>query len=39
VEHCPKAENEVQVMLFEPVSTLNTGDAVDDRTVPTPERI
>jgi mannose-6-phosphate isomerase-like protein (cupin superfamily) len=26
VEHKPVAENEVEVMLFEPVSTLNTGD-------------
>ena len=25
-EHCPKAEEEVHVMLFEPASTLNTGD-------------
>ena len=32
VEHCPSAEREVQVMLFEPASTLNTGDAVDPRT-------
>lgn len=32
VEHCPYAEREVQVMLFEPASTLNTGDAVDPRT-------
>ena len=27
VEHCPSAENEVQVMLFEKAGTLNTGDA------------
>jgi len=27
VEHCPVAEQEVSVMLFEPASTLNTGDA------------
>ena len=32
VEHCPYAEREVQVMLFEPANTLNTGDAVDPRT-------
>ena len=31
-EHCPFAEREVQVMLFEPAGTLNTGDAVDART-------
>ncbi|MBK8700757.1 MAG: cupin domain-containing protein [Saprospiraceae bacterium] len=27
VEHCPVADEEVWVMLFEPVNTLNTGDA------------
>jgi len=27
VEHRPLAENEVSIMLFEPMSTLNTGDA------------
>jgi len=27
VEHCPSAENEVQVMLFEKAGTVNTGDA------------
>jgi mannose-6-phosphate isomerase-like protein (cupin superfamily) len=29
VEHCPMAEEEVYIMLFEPAGTLNTGDAVD----------
>lgn len=29
VEHKPSAEKEVQVMLFEPASTLNTGDHAD----------
>lgn len=29
VEHKPVAENEVQVLLFEPASTLNTGDAMN----------
>ncbi len=34
VEHCPKAEGEVHVMIFEPKSVLNTGDAVgSDKTV------
>jgi mannose-6-phosphate isomerase-like protein (cupin superfamily) len=33
VEHCPVAEEEVQVMLLEPKSTVNTGDQVNDRTV------
>ena len=39
VEHRPYADEEVHVLLFEPASTLNTGDARDDRTVPEPERI
>lgn len=30
VEHKPVAEKEVWVMLFEPASTLNTGNVVDD---------
>lgn len=30
VEHRPVAEQEVSVMLFEPASTLNTGDAESD---------
>lgn len=34
VEHRPVAEQEVEVLLLEPLSTLNTGDAEDDsRTV------
>jgi mannose-6-phosphate isomerase-like protein (cupin superfamily) len=32
VEHLPYAPEEVEVVLFEPASTLNTGDAQDDRT-------
>ena len=39
VEHRPVAEDEIHVMLFEPAGTLNTGTAVDDRTVVAPERI
>ncbi|HEC43456.1 MAG TPA: cupin domain-containing protein [Bacteroides sp.] len=31
-EHRPVADNEVAVMLFEPISTLNTGDQKGDRT-------
>ena len=27
VEHCPKADEEAQVLLIEPVGTVNTGDA------------
>ena len=32
VEHRPVAEREVQVMLFEPASTLNTGNVRNERT-------
>lgn len=32
VEHRPVAENEVSVMLFEPATTLNTGDTPSDLT-------
>ena len=32
VEHRPVAENEVEVMLFEPASTLNTGNVENERT-------
>ena len=33
VEHRPVAEEEVEVMVFEPASTLNTGNVRDERTV------
>jgi len=33
VEHCPVAEEEVQVLLLEPKSTVNTGDVESERTV------
>lgn len=39
VEHRPVAEREVHVMLFEPVTTINTGDAGGDRTRAALERI
>lgn len=39
VEHCPRATEEVSVLLFEPATTLNTGSAGGDRTVASPERI
>ncbi len=39
VEHRPVAEREVSVLLFEPASTLNTGDAVDARRVDAPKSI
>ena len=33
VEHCPIADEECHVVLLEPVSTLNTGNVRDERTV------
>ena len=32
VEHCPVAPEEVHVLLFEPATTVNTGDAGGERT-------
>jgi len=37
VEHRPVADNEVHVLLFEPATTLNTGDVRNERTVANPE--
>jgi mannose-6-phosphate isomerase-like protein (cupin superfamily) len=39
VEHRPVAAEEVSVLLFEPASTLNTGNAGGERTVVQPEWI
>lgn len=39
VEHKPVAEQECHVLLFEPATTLNTGNVVNERTVAEPERI
>ena len=39
VEHKPVAEEEAHVLLFEPVSTLNTGNVRNDRTVENLNRI
>ena len=39
VEHKPVADNEVSLMLFEPATTLNTGDAESDLTRTVLERI
>ena len=39
VEHCPKAEQEVLVMLFEPKSTINTGNKESEKTVLKLEKI
>ncbi len=39
VEHRPVAEHEVEVLLFEPSSTLNTGNVRNERTVVEPQRV
>ena len=39
VEHRPVARGEAHVLLFEPASTLNTGDVRDERTIENPGRI
>jgi mannose-6-phosphate isomerase-like protein (cupin superfamily) len=39
VEHRPVATDEVHVLLFEPATTLNTGNVVSERTIPQPARI
>lgn len=39
VEHLPVAEDEVHVLLFEPATTLNTGNLRTERTVEHPERL
>ncbi|MFZ7126682.1 MAG: cupin domain-containing protein [Desulfobacterales bacterium] len=39
VEHQPVAEEEVQVLLFEPAGTLNTGNVQNERTIDDPQRV
>lgn len=39
VEHRPVADDEVWVILFEPASTLNTGNVVNERTVHELQRV
>jgi mannose-6-phosphate isomerase-like protein (cupin superfamily) len=39
VAHCPVADEEVSLMLFEPATTLNTGDFTGDLTKPVLDRI
>jgi len=39
IEHQPIAEEEVHLLLIEPKTTLNTGNVVNERTVPIPQRI
>jgi mannose-6-phosphate isomerase-like protein (cupin superfamily) len=39
VEHKPVADEECWIVLFEPASTLNTGNVVNERTLPQLERV
>jgi mannose-6-phosphate isomerase-like protein (cupin superfamily) len=39
VEHRPVAEEECDVLLFEPASTVNTGNVVNERTLPELEHV
>jgi mannose-6-phosphate isomerase-like protein (cupin superfamily) len=39
VEHRPVAPQEVELILFEPAGTLNTGNVIDERTVAEPARL
>jgi mannose-6-phosphate isomerase-like protein (cupin superfamily) len=39
VEHRPVADEEVEVILFEPAGTLNTGNVENERTVAEPARL
>ena len=39
VEHRPHADSETHILLFEPASTLNTGDVRNERTVERLERL
>ncbi len=39
VEHRPVAEEEAQILLFEPTTTLNTGNVHNERTVAHLDRI
>ncbi len=39
VEHLPVADEEAHLLVFEPGTTLNTGEVRNDRTVDSPERL
>lgn len=39
VEHRPVAKEEVEVMLFEPAATVNTGNVVDEKTITNPDKL
>ena len=38
-EHRPVADAEVELILFEPASTTNTGNVISERTVAEPDRL
>ncbi len=39
VEHRPVADQEVHVLLFEPATTLNTGNVINERTLEVLDRL
>lgn len=39
VDHCPQADQECQILMVEPISTLNTGNIINDHTNSNPEKI
>ena len=39
VEHCPRADPEAEIMVIEPMGTINTGDAQASEMTADPERI
>lgn len=39
VEHRPVADEEAEILMFEPAGTLNTGNVVSERTVTDPQRL
>jgi mannose-6-phosphate isomerase-like protein (cupin superfamily) len=39
VEHRPVADEETEILLFEPATTLNTGNVVNERTIRSPGRL
>ena len=39
MEHCPVTQEEAHVLLFEPKTTLNTGNVVNERTIEKLDRI
>jgi len=39
IEHCPRAEKETHVLLFEPAGTINTGEYIGQETVANQQKI